>query len=718
MRSIGPLFGVVQHLESWIHTSRSHNAQSLQRAWELLQTRHHRFRVRQARPHNSAVAGESDSANLVVPSLVADGNSHQIDPAHLARQIIEQALTDQFDEPPFPDLAQLERQQLVDSPEFQRHFNFHQQLLGAKLAVSAAKLSSRMNANLTPFQTIDQHIAAHRALKRLTDPTADTHVRWAHQETRIYLHQELRRVGLDTDAVQVVFLNTANYAMYRQRIGDIQQIVYEPARQTELEKFDALMNADHQMAIVIERNTELIAMIFAAPLLNFPDERGVLNDPQFHNPQTFYVLDLTVLEAYRGGLGRVLKQAVTLYAACLGIEAIHGRNRDRYARSMWAINLSLGSYPTRFLIDDYSDDLPHRDCIYYRCPLTWEEPALNLSGNTLSPLRFLDLIDDWQQHSPPAAIGPWMSTSLTSLLADLACDQSALLELEQQLIDWFGTSHFQYAASSTLAGLSEIWIAEMQRLRPQGRRLIGWHCNTAPTRTLADLSQARPIEYLSLNETRTQPDWNKLQSYLDDPHTLGLWYEPLSSLELDRIAPEVLSELLRRCSLANIPAIADESKSAWFHYDINLFVPSQAPTFRPTISLFQPVVGIAACILFDPPDLTNTTTSSLKKPTGIATQAQPKLFAWQVAQYFTQKIATYSVQWRQQWHEFDHILRQLFEQDEVSDFRLNRGVGWFRTENELPWTKLFDRSPNGRYIICPGWGDIRCLELLTRYLHP
>ena len=83
-------------------------------------------------------------------------------------------------------------------------------------------------------------------------------------------------------------------------------------------------------------------------------------------------MDLTVAPQFHGGVGRIMKQAQMLLAIENDVSAILGRNRDRLAAGMWAINLSLGSYELQNLKDDYPDGGEFRDCIYYRCPLKWE----------------------------------------------------------------------------------------------------------------------------------------------------------------------------------------------------------------------------------------------------------------------------------------------------------------------------------------------------------
>ncbi len=174
-----------------------------------------------------------------------------------------------------------------------------------------------------------------------------------------------------TDAI-VTLVDSESWPRFRDRVQVIQAEVYEPARRTSLQTFDALMACPVHHAIVLELDGKLIAIVFAASLSCFPNERGTLDDPARARPDVIYVADLTVDAGFRGGLGRIMKQAITLDAVLAGREAFHGRNRDRLAAGMWAINLGLGSYELKHLVDDYPDDKPFRDCIYYRCPLRWE----------------------------------------------------------------------------------------------------------------------------------------------------------------------------------------------------------------------------------------------------------------------------------------------------------------------------------------------------------
>ncbi len=171
--------------------------------------------------------------------------------------------------------------------------------------------------------------------------------------------------------VQAHWLDRENYPRFRQQILDLQQTVYEPARQSPPEEFDAIFAADRPVAIVLTEDQHIVGMGLAGPLPAYRGVRGTATDPFADDPDVLYMVDVTVLPQYRGGFGRLIKSAVVIRALQQGYSAIHGRNRDRVARGMWAINLSLGSFELQYLVDDYPDQLPHRDCLYYRCPLRW-----------------------------------------------------------------------------------------------------------------------------------------------------------------------------------------------------------------------------------------------------------------------------------------------------------------------------------------------------------
>ena len=186
--------------------------------------------------------------------------------------------------------------------------------------------------------------------------------------------------------LRMLRISEVEYPSFRERILKMQTEIYEPARQSPPEEFDMLFRTGRAIGILILEQEAIVGMSFAGPLASFTNERGVLDDPFLAHPDVFYSMDLTVVPRFQKGLGKILKQAVVLQAVQDGVTAIHGRNRDRVARGMWAINLSLGSYLLKLLPDDYPDQDPYRDCFYYRCPLLW-----NLDSSNSESLADLDL---------------------------------------------------------------------------------------------------------------------------------------------------------------------------------------------------------------------------------------------------------------------------------------------------------------------------------------
>ena len=169
--------------------------------------------------------------------------------------------------------------------------------------------------------------------------------------------------------------------------------VYEPARRSPPEEFDMLFASKNPLSIVVPNNEQIAAMAFAGVLGLFHQERGVSTDPFVEDASVYYSMDLTVDEKYRGGMGTLMKQAMVMLAIDNGVTAIHGRNRDRLAAGMWAINLSTGGYELQHLPDDYPDNETHRDCIYYRCPLIWETELTSDQLSQLSNEMYLQGID-------------------------------------------------------------------------------------------------------------------------------------------------------------------------------------------------------------------------------------------------------------------------------------------------------------------------------------
>ena len=207
-------------------------------------------------------------------------------------------------------------------------------------------------------------------LRSRLSPSAHPSDETARHKTLEFVASSLR-TRHDPIPLEPVILDKRSYPQHREQILEMQTEVYEPVRQTSVSEFDAIFESAEPLALLVMAGDQIAGMGLAGPLSLFPDTRGNATDPFRLDPKTLYMVDVTVRETFRGGLGKLIKQAVILLAQQRGFNAVHGRNRDRLARGMWSINLSMGSYELQHLIDDYPDQKEFRDCIYYRCPLAW-----------------------------------------------------------------------------------------------------------------------------------------------------------------------------------------------------------------------------------------------------------------------------------------------------------------------------------------------------------
>lgn len=186
--------------------------------------------------------------------------------------------------------------------------------------------------------------------------------------------------------LELIQFNPENFKTYKKQIEEIQKEVYEPARQTEIKKFEEIINSKTSIALGLLKEDKLVAISFAGVMSLFPLESGLRLTRHFTNPKALYMLDTTSLPVVSGlGIGRFLKYSVELIGCNLGLEYIYGRNRNILAAGMLNINLSLGLIPELYIKENYLDDEDNRDVLIYRSPLKWKSSSV-IENSTSSPL--------------------------------------------------------------------------------------------------------------------------------------------------------------------------------------------------------------------------------------------------------------------------------------------------------------------------------------------
>jgi 4-aminobutyrate aminotransferase-like enzyme len=184
--------------------------------------------------------------------------------------------------------------------------------------------------------------------------------------TKMIFERIEKLITAKTD-VHLIEISADNFLTYRSDIINLEKKVYEPARQTDIEKFEhTVLNRNSLCLGILNKNKKLVGIAFAGPLKLYPLERGVRMDPNFEEEDSLYMLDVTIDTDLQGsGLGRSLKYALSAMALTKGVKRIQGRNRDRLAGPMININMSLGAVEQAYIREDYPDFEPHRDVLYY-----------------------------------------------------------------------------------------------------------------------------------------------------------------------------------------------------------------------------------------------------------------------------------------------------------------------------------------------------------------
>lgn len=515
------------------------------------------------------------------------------------------------------------------------------------------------------------------------------------------LQDELDQL-IPNNAFEVQVLTTENYQDFRQQILDMQAVVYEPARQTPAEEFDALFDRSklqHKdlerppLAIVVLEEGNIVSMAFAGPLEMFTCERGVTSDPYLDHPNTYYMLDLTVIEAYRGQLGRLMKNAITLLATQSGVHAIHGRNRERLARGMWAINLSLGSYELQHLPDDYPDEHQYRDCIYYRCPLLWnrsDEESLS-DGILVSP--------EFSQLG-----GRFLAENMSSIVNGTHETDTLTFRMVKEL-DFFA-SHWPASLRHLLATCpphqtgQQIWkIIKSHRIpRNQPNHIApGIICvegyrhsfpDECQVTTIANPCHSGKVQYLDQLEAALDDDSKNVGTVI---------IEPITSDSYDRFSSELLKQTVELCRDYHVPIGFAESGSLLYRYG-NQFAASCHEDHTPDFVVAT--LGRSMTVLLGQRDF---------QPANVFLGGEAVELSGfnEVVKQIRRDIRSYQTTLQQ----FDQTIVESIANFD-NRHRIENGIGWI--EGAIPdrlRSRLRQNSQN-RFLACPSIGQMKRASLL------
>lgn len=498
--------------------------------------------------------------------------------------------------------------------------------------------------------------------------------------------RQIREAGLPD--LQLVRLDEGNWPAWRERVEQIQEEIYEPLRRTPIVKFDRLIAAENAVALLACLDNRIVSMAFAAPPSHFPAERGLRLDERFDDPRALYMLDLTVLPGYRGQLGRIMKQTVCLVASQAGMSVIIGRNRDRLARGMWAINLSLGSYGTRVIREDYMDEHAHRDCQMYHCDLQWSRPPLRLDRAVSEPMGWSGLTRSFVQQGLPALVNKLtLSNFVTADYLDNLAGVFALLP---------GELRHGYTAS----GISEcvdklvkvLWLKRQPRRKLVTLQGSFFGQGSFLARSLSGTGEPYfPVEHLATGDDAVL--LQDLEASLAADDVLAVLVEPLGWKSGRRISRDLLSGIHQRCSQSGTPLVYHDSGGLFYRWQADTFLPSASGGLVPAASLFSLGGQMALCCLRDH-WFDDTPLSFISTWDGDAFSLAR--FAAMVRQIGDQRAGH-----EQLVEQFDRAFRNKLAENGVTDYDLNRGCGWLSGPVESDLAAALGTREDGRLVCLP-----------------
>lgn len=549
---------------------------------------------------------------------------------------------------------------VLDLPTVTRHFDFHRKLITEKLAAQQGRF------------------------RGARDIAADLAV-------------QLRELEVDEAGIEVKILDPDNYPNYRQRILQIQVEVYEPARQTPGEDFDRVFAAPRPLAVVVEQGEKILGMAFAGRLGDFGEVSGVSTDPLRDHDDAAYMVDTTVMPPLRGVLGRYLKQAIVQLAIARGYRTMHGRNRDHLARGMWAINLSLGSSVSQWLVDDYHDAEQYRDCLYYQCPVSWSPPRVHLSRGIEAPLGWSDLSPDFLRRNMPLVVN---KLTLSNFV-----DASFIEDMHSAVSIFPRSLRHAYSASGVSEAIDKV-VKSIWRHRAPRQRLLtfGGHyfgIGTMLSQSLSGAEQPR-FQVMFVDEPKDASDespFRTLQSALEHDDILACFVEPVPWQTMKPLSIETLRRIREMCSAVEVPLVFHESAAMFYRHSSDAFCPSGLETCEPDATVVSLGGQMALALLHE--------TLFVSSPLQIISTWDGDGFS--LAQFVSAATAVtkntdahFQLQ-----KEFESALLRELQSYPGVEFQLSRGCGWIRGQLSSRWTSNLRQNDLGRYLVCPSPAAMR-----------
>ena len=505
--------------------------------------------------------------------------------------------------------------------------------------------------------------------------------------------------------VTLIEITAHNFLNYRTDIINLEKKVYEPARQTDIEKFEHTVLNKNSLCLGILNNTDkkLTGIAFAGPLQLYPLERGVRMDPNFTQEDSLYMLDVTIdTEQQKSGLGRSLKYALSAMALTKGIKRIQGRNRDRLAGAMININLSLGAVEQTYIREDYPDFESYRDVLYYTTRADWKKPALHLARATTIPISLHSLNNNYLNMQMPFAVN---KVCLSNFVSEIF-----LKEVKEVL----GLLPSNLRHAYTCSGQSEavdkvaktVWVKSSAEIKSNNINKMLTFKNhffgngSALARSLSFDSDPY-FEVTKLpnpNEYNYQDVLKLVETEFSKNSYLAVWVEPVLQKTMEKMPYEFLRGLRELSTKYKVALIYNETASQFFRFSHKNFFTSSFPEITPDAGLFynggQSAIAFACESYF------------LEQPLMMISTWDGDEFSFNTYFHAFKSIIRDVEEYKNTTKMFHEKIIDELTRYEIDMIKIDNGFGYFKGSIPSSKSKMFIHNGD-HYIVCPSYDSMK-----------
>ncbi len=412
-----------------------------------------------------------------------------------------------------------------------------------------------------------------------------------------FILQELAHLAESSDQkLELIEIDQSNFKTYKDDILRLENEVYEPARQTDIKYFEETAKHKKSVCYGLKINDSLEAIIFAGPMELYPFERGLRRDPDFGKENSLYMLDTTVHHKYQNyGLGKFLKYILTAKAAQKDISYIKGRNRDRLAAGMLLINLSLGAYEQFYIEEDYPDQAPHRDVVYYTQPLQWQEELedTGVLSNRLNSSYSINQFDkEYIKDQIPQIVNKVCLSNFVGerFLNELNYISSFIPSERRHVYTTSGQSEcVDKMAKSILYKDPKSFKKESYFLTFEGH-FFGNGSNLSRSLSQTQFTDT-DTSYFNVKRLDHPTKDNatgllkEIEALSKDPLLKGIWIEPITQKTYQQVDLTFLSQLKTMANKNNIPLIYNETGSQQYALHEDEYFLSNDEKYTPDMTM-------------------------------------------------------------------------------------------------------------------------------------